>query len=172
VLSRQTGFSRDYGRNPYPGYDDVGERPFLFRGKVNSRLAAMTRVVGIEREGEAVAVVTDSLARSRVLEVEIGHRPLVVWMKPGTASALDQGQVAGGRDVGATGVFVPEVDGRRLHFRSEGDGFVDQETGTSWDVLGRAVSGALSGRSLSPVARVDTFWFAWAAYLPTTRVVT
>ena len=30
VLSRDTGFDRSYGRNPYPGYDDVNGQPFLF----------------------------------------------------------------------------------------------------------------------------------------------
>jgi hypothetical protein len=28
VPSRSTGFARDYGRNPYPGYDDVHASPF------------------------------------------------------------------------------------------------------------------------------------------------
>ena len=32
VLSRDTGFSRDYGRNPYVGYDTVDQQPFLFQG--------------------------------------------------------------------------------------------------------------------------------------------
>lgn len=29
VLSRDTGFDRDYGRNPYVGYDNVDTPPFL-----------------------------------------------------------------------------------------------------------------------------------------------
>jgi len=32
VLSRATGFSRQYGRNPYYGYDDPDTRPFFRRG--------------------------------------------------------------------------------------------------------------------------------------------
>ena len=40
VLSRDTGVSRDYGRNPYPGYDRVDSSPFAFRGEVDGRLAA------------------------------------------------------------------------------------------------------------------------------------
>ncbi|MDP8911049.1 MAG: DUF3179 domain-containing protein, partial [Actinomycetota bacterium] len=35
VLSRETGHSRDYGRNPYPGYDEAGERPFLYDGVID-----------------------------------------------------------------------------------------------------------------------------------------
>ncbi len=171
VLSRDTGFDRAYGVNPYPGYDDVGTSPFLFRGEVDGRLAAKTRVVGIRAGGDAVAVRLDRLAEERVADVELDGRRLVVWVKPGTASSLDAGTVAGGRDVGATGVFVPEVDGRALRFGPSGEGFADRETGSRWDVLGRATAGPLAGRELEPVEHVDTFWFAWAAFLPQTTVV-
>ena len=43
----QTGFARDYGRNPYVEYDDPDAEPFLFRGVVDDRERAMQRVVGI-----------------------------------------------------------------------------------------------------------------------------
>ena len=171
VLSRDTGHRRSYGRNPYPGYDDVGTSPFLFQGKVDGRLAAKTRIVGIRRGEEAVAVALDALERRRVLETSVDGQPLSVWLKPGTASALDAGSVAAGRDVGATGVFDPTLDGRRLRFRSVGDGFEDEETASRWDILGRATDGPLAGRHLVAMEHVDTFWFAWAAYLPHTRVV-
>ena len=32
VLSRETGFNRPYGNNPYPGYDHISSPAFLFRG--------------------------------------------------------------------------------------------------------------------------------------------
>lgn len=32
VLSRETGNQRDYGRNPYAGYDNVNSSPFLYDG--------------------------------------------------------------------------------------------------------------------------------------------
>ncbi len=171
VLSRDTGFSRDYGRNPYPGYDDVNTAPFLFDGEVDGRLAAKQRVVGIELDGDAVAVRLDELADDGVRAVEVGGRELVVWVAAGTASALDRGTISGGRDVGSTGVFVPEVDGQALDFRADTDGFIDEQTGTRWNVLGHAVDGPLSGASLEPVAHVDTFWFAWGAFRPESRIV-
>jgi hypothetical protein len=172
VLSRDTGHSRSYGTNPYPGYDDVGTSPFLFQGRVDGRLAAKERVVGIRRDGEAAAVVLEELAGRRVLELTLAGRALTVWFTPGTASALDAASVAEGRDVGATGVFEPVVDGQRLTFRPAGDGaFEDAETASRWDILGRAGAGPLAGRRLAAVEHVDTFWFAWAAYLPDTRLV-
>jgi hypothetical protein len=79
--------------------------------------------------------------------------------------------VADGRDVGATGVFVPVASGRELHFDAADNAFRDRETGSTWDVLGRATAGPLSGQSLEPVEHVDTFWFAWAAFRPDTTIV-
>jgi Protein of unknown function (DUF3179) len=171
VLSRDTGHERDYGRNPYPGYDDIDSPAFLFEGEVDGRLAAKERVVGIERGGDAVAVRTTELADAGVLEVEVGGDRLVVWLDPGTASALDTGSVAGGRDVGATGVFVPEADGRELTFARTADGFVDDQTASRWNVLGQAIDGPLTGAALEPVIHVDTFWFAWGAFVPDPEVV-
>jgi hypothetical protein len=65
VLSRETGFERDYGRNPYPGYDDVDSSPFLFDGDADPRLPAQARVVAVRGEVDSVAVVTEHLFDER-----------------------------------------------------------------------------------------------------------
>lgn len=171
VLSRDTGFDRDYGRNPYPGYDDVDSSPFLFDGEVDGRLAAMERVVGIERDGDAVALRLEEAADRGVVDVDVAGTRLVVWVSPGAVSALDAGSVADGREVGATGVFEPVAGDRELSFERDGDEFVDDQTGTRWNVLGEAVDGPLAGSALEPVAHVDTFWFAWASFQPATGVL-
>jgi hypothetical protein len=126
--------------------------------------------VGVGLDRDPVALRLDALSDQGVLVVEVDGEPLTVWQLPGTSSALDTGEVAGGRDVGATGVFVPEIDGRLLTFDRDGDRFVDRETGTAWDIFGRGVTGALAGARLEAVDHVDTFWFAWAAYQPDTRI--
>ena len=105
-----------------------------------------------------------------MVEVELAGEALTVWWKPGTASALDDGSVADGRDVGATGVFRSVLDGKKLTFTAGGDGFVDDTTKSSWDIFGRATSGPLEGQRLEPVTHVDTFWFAWGSYLPHTSL--
>ena len=170
VLSRDTGFDRDYGRTPYPGYDDLTSQPFLFEGEVDGRFTAMTRVVGVEIDGSAAAVPLVDLRDQRVAPIEVDGTTLTVWWQPGTASALDEGDIVDGDDVGATGVFVPVVDGQALTFSADGDAFVDTETGSTWNVFGRAAEGPLAGSQLEQVAHVDTFWFAWAAFQPDTVV--
>ena len=131
----------------------------------------MTRVVGVRGE-TPVAIPTTGLAGQEVLHLEDGDRPLVVWHKPGTASALDQLVIEQGADVGTTGVFVSLTpDGLPLRFEADGEGgFLDDGTGSTWNVLGEAVEGPLAGASLEPVDHLDTFWFAWATFVPNTEV--
>jgi hypothetical protein len=170
VLSRDTGFTRSYGTNPYAGYDQANTQPFLFDGSPDGRLAPKEHVVTVSLDGEDVAYPYAILKRRRVVHDTVGGTPIVVLYRPGTSSSLDSGTVADGFDLGSSGVFRPEVDGRRLTFHAEGTGFVDAETGSQWELLGRAVSGPLAGRRLDPVAHGDDFWFEWAAFRPATRV--
>jgi hypothetical protein len=171
VLSRDTGFDRSYGRNPYPGYDDVNSQPFLFEGEVDGRFTAMTRIVGVEVGDDAVGVPLFTLQEERVVSVEAGDTELVMFWAPGTASALDDNDVAGGEDIGATGVFVPEIDGEALTFSATDDGFVDDETGSTWNLLGQATDGPLAGSTLEALPHVDTFWFAWSAFRPDSAII-
>ena len=105
------------------------------------------------------------------MQVGANEENLVVWLKPGAASPLDRESVAGGRDVGASGVFVAEARGRPLTFMPSRGGFRDRETGSQWNVLGAAVDGPLQGERLAAVTHLDTFWFAWAAFQPDTRIL-
>jgi hypothetical protein len=70
------------------------------------------------------------------------------------------------------GAFRAELDGRPLTFRPDGaDAFRDVQTGSRWTVVGEAVAGPLAGRRLERVEHLDTFWFAWAAFHPDTRLL-
>ena len=171
VLSRDTGFSRSYGRNPYGGYDDVNESPFLYDGpETPGMLPAMARVGTIELNGDAVAYPYDTLAMVRAVNDTVGGLPIVVLWAPGTASALDADSVAGGDDVGAVAMFSRELDGELLSFVFDGERIVDEQTGSEWNVLGSAVSGPTAGSELTPVVSINHFWFSWAAFRPETPV--
>lgn len=167
-----TGFSRDYGRNPYTGYDDVANTPFLFRGALDDRAAAMQRVVGVERDGAsgAFALEVVSGGAGRATSVSVGDADLVIFWLSGQSSALDVSTLDGGRDVGSVGVFVPRAGGRELTFSHDGERFVDNETGSVWLINGEAVEGELAGERLEQVPHLDTFWFAWSTYQPDTSL--
>lgn len=171
VLSRETGFSRDYGRNPYAGYDDVNRSPFLYDGPATpDALPATARVLTVELGGEAVAYPYAVLEQAGAIHDTVGGQPIVVLWQVGTASALDASSVAGGRDVGTAAAYRREHAGRTLSFARAGEQLTDAQTGSSWDVLGRAVAGPLAGAQLEPVVAVNHFWFSWAAFKPATRI--
>ncbi len=105
VLSRDTSFGRDYGRNPYAGYDDVDSGPFFpAKGADDDRLLPKERVVFIELENEAVAVPFSVLRKEQTMEVEVGGERLELRWVPGVGSALDSPDIGDGREVGSAEV--------------------------------------------------------------------
>ena len=170
VLGRDTGFGRSYGRNPYVGYDDIGSPAFLFDGPEDGRLPPKARVATIDASATPVAYPFDRLAEERVVHDALDGEPIVLFWTPGAASALDTSSIREGRDVGASGVFRPVVDGRELRFEADGDRFVDDATGSLWDVTGTAIEGPLVGTRLEPIPHDVTLWFAWAAFRPDTEI--
>jgi hypothetical protein len=111
VLSRDTGFARPYGENPYVGYDSVDSPPiFPTKNADDERLPPKERVVFIERGDDAVVVPFSTLRAKKVVRVELGGSKLLVRWRPGVASSLDEAELAAGRDAGAAEVR----EGRRL----------------------------------------------------------
>lgn len=171
VFSRNTGYQRPYGQNPYRGYDDINQSPFLYVGPPTpGQLPSMARVVVVVLNGEAVAYPFDTLRKVHVVNDTIGKTDVVVLWTSGTSSPLDTDTVPSGRDVGSATVYLRTLDGQHLTFAFDGTAIVDKETGSVWDILGRAKRGQLAGKSLTAVVASNSFWFAWAVYRPDTRV--
>ena len=174
VLTRPGGFGRSYGTNPYVNYDAPGGNPIFDVGTLDPRLPPQTRVLVVRHGAESIAVQHDALQSQGVLALDLGGAPVAAFHLPGTATPIQNQQVAFGRDVGATGVFDPTVDGRVLTFTPQPDAassdgpeaVVDDQTGSTWSILGRALDGPLAGTQLQPIEHIDTFWFAAAAYDP------
>lgn len=171
VLSRDTGFNRNYGQNPYAGYDDIDSRPFLYDGPtVGGELKAMARVLTVDLGDDPVAYPYEVLQEEHVVNDEVAGEPIAVFWEAGTASALNTGEIASGRDVGAAAAYLRTLDGQTLTFTVEDGSIVDEQTGSEWNVLGEAVSGELAGAQLEEVVSINHFWFSWAAFKPETRV--
>ena len=158
VLSRNTGFQRDYGRDPYVTDDGDDLTPILV-DEVDGRLPVKEKVVGVTVGGIAAAFPFSVLRGQRVVNFAAGEERLVVFLEnSGLAAAF------------STGAFDPRVDGEVLTFSVDGDRFVDDQTGSEWSVLGRAAAGPLAGKRMDRVAHGDYFWFAWAAFNPDTVI--
>lgn len=170
VLSRETGYNRSYGRNPYAGYDDISQKPFLFRGRPDKRLPPMEKVISVSSGGVDKAYPYSITRKLRVVSDIVGGKPIVLFHDQGAVSALDHSTINSSREAGSTGVFDPKVAGQVLSFRYADGGFVDQQTGSVWDITGRAVEGKLIGHRLVPIVHGDYFAFAWLAFRPETEI--
>lgn len=95
---------RDYGRNPYRGYDSSAA-PFLYSGEMPENIPAMARVVVIRTPENPVIV---SLERVRRNGFSQGGYSIVYI--EGVASALDTGDIAQGREVGTVRVTHDDRD--------------------------------------------------------------
>jgi hypothetical protein len=130
----------------------------------------MAWVVTVSFEEADVAYPVSLLAQVGVINDTISGQRLVVFHTSGTSIALDTSDIAAGDDVGATGVFVPELDGQTLTFKKVGAAIVDEQTNSTWNILGQAVDGPLQGQTLTPIVHGDHFWFSWAAFKPETII--
>ena len=96
LVMAEPGFARDYGRNPYAGYDGL-QRPFLYSGELPPHgIPALERVVRI---GERAWPMTRLARAGRIEEAGV-----VLDWSAGQASALDSARIAEGRDVGTVRV--------------------------------------------------------------------
>ena len=171
VLSRETGYPRAYGNNPYIGYDDVNNPPFLYQGPVTpGQLPPVARVLTVDLNGKAVAYPYETLENIGVVNDAVGGQAIVVFWQAGTVSPLDGATTASGRDIGAAAAFSRTVGEQTLTFISDHGVIKDNDTGSTWNVLGIAESGPFAGTQLSPVVSINHFWFSWAAFRPETRI--
>lgn len=124
------------------------------RGKVDNRLPAMAYVYAVELNGECATYAEADLQAKPVVNDQVGGRPIAVFYDPA-------------HDIGD--IFDPVVDGQTLSFTAQtgADGAIaqDQQTGSSWNVRGRAVAGPLQGCRLQAVPHFNKlFWFSWPLF--------
>ncbi len=102
VMQQPRGFSRDYGRNPYEGYDRL-DKPFLYNGENPPHgVPPLARVL---RVGNHAWPLTRLAQEGTVTQEGV----TISWVA-GMASALDTGAIAKGRDVGS--IRVRDANGR------------------------------------------------------------
>ena len=170
VVSKDTGHKRSYGKNPYVGYDNINQRPFLFHGKTDKRLKPMEKIVVVEIGGVSKAYPRSITRKMRVIDDKIKSQNIVIFHNDGANSALDSSNIKDSKDIGATGVFIPIVNGKKLKFSFTDGLFIDKQTKTKWNVFGRAIEGKLKGKQLKQIQHGDYFAFAWLTFRPKTKI--
>jgi len=156
-----------YTRYPYGSYRTdndyliFGLRPNLAENTspFSSSFGSKDMVLGLRLNGEARAYPFDEMGEQTVVNDHLGDIDVVV--------AFD-------RDSQLAVPYARQVDDQILTFELAQGGFPfqlrDQETGSTWDITGRAIAGPLSGKRLTQVPAHNAFWFAWVTFWPETDV--
>jgi hypothetical protein len=163
VVSSQTGYAQDYraGAYPYPDdYEDPDNDRLLFSMSIDDRRPPKERILGVpvgEEGGVAIPFgELDGDASARAVDVTVGGEERVVFWDAEARGAM---------------AYRPMLEGEALSFSVQNGRIVDEQTGSTWTVDGRAVEGESAGARLEPVSRAYvSFWFAWAAFQPEAEI--
>jgi hypothetical protein len=138
------------------------------RGPLDKRLPAEAKVFGVFEDSAARAYPIELLAAAGMLaEAENGKDRVMLWYEP-TKTAAAYRPIASPPD--------KAVKDRPRSITLARDPsvatapFVDKETGSHWDIAGRASDGPLKGWTLEWLDGTQVKWFAWAAEYPSTTV--
>jgi len=167
IASSATGLGILYTLYPYGDYRDLDNPRLLYpvASGIDPRRPPKELVLGVPSAGGGMAFPLSQLDQLRgAIDVAVsaanadlpgGRSVTVFW------NAFAQGAKA----------YVAEAGGQRLHFHVVDGQRRDVETGSAWNFDGEAFEGPLIG---SRLAMVDdafvSFWFAWAAFHPTTEL--
>lgn len=112
-------------------------------------------VLGVIAGGQARAyVLIDFPSALNILNEMLGGQPIVLLID-------NQNYFTAG--------FNAQVKGQRLIFKWEGKTLQDQ-TGSTWDLSGKAFSGTLAGQQLQPVPFTIVTWQQWQTDHPDTFI--
>ncbi|MCH7954411.1 MAG: DUF3179 domain-containing protein [Candidatus Marinimicrobia bacterium] len=161
IMNRNSG-GRDpsvYNATFYNGYRISSSSPLFPMNFNDSRLLPKIRVLGVFVEGGAKAYPMNSFDNGRaVINDQVNGATVAVFGDP---------------DSRMMRAFITNVDGQTLTLKLKAGSdsgslskvnFIDDETGSIWNIDGKAISGSLSGKKLSQPQSYVAYWFAWSAF--------
>jgi hypothetical protein len=169
ALSEDQAFGFSYGLNPYVQYSSsTAPIPSFFQDKLDLRLPALSRVVGVDEGGQVKGYAFGALSESRAVNDVVGGVPIVIfWGDEATSDALDVRSISSGAGIGTASAYLSTVGEQVLTFEALDDlTFRDIETGSTWSIFGNALDGPLVGEMLGLALHRNEFFFAWAAFFP------
>lgn len=166
VLSRDTGFRRQYGLNPFQGYDSIDNTPIMFGDETDPRLPAMERVLNIRLQNAHKLYPYKTINELGVINDSVGNSPVVVFTGSGYVSPLDKTEITKSASVPLAVAYDRTVNGAVLTFSKSDDQFVDDQTSSVWTLFGEAISGSFQGTQLNRIDTGTNFAFAALAFKP------
>ena len=143
----------------------VTENSQKSRGTLDARLQPDEPVLGVADGGRAIVYRLKDLEPAGMIEDTIGDDHAVVFWNGATRTAAAYRPLASPPEKQEA---APPVILRRD--ADETAPFVDQRTGSRFDIAGRGVSGELQSWTLEWLNGTQVKWFAWAAEYPETAI--
>lgn len=170
VLSRGTGHAREYGMNPYRGYDDINNSPFMIKDPTDPRLPPMERILSVSVNEKHRVYPYSELNNQTVINDDFHGVPIVVLSKLDSVSPLDLPKISESRTIPSVTAFRRYVNDMQLTFYSQSDRILDEQTGSEWNLFGQATDGPLKGKQLASVESCVNFAFAWLVFHPDSEI--
>ena len=171
VLSQDTGYRRYYGKTPYPGYDNLGGIPFLYKRELDFRLPPLERVLAIANDSSSVIYPFSYLNKHPLINSMFGDLSILIISQASMVSTMDKTIIKDSSEMLAAAAFERKIDGRVLEFEFKNNYITDMQTQSEWNMFGEATSGFYKGKKLAQVDKNVHFAFAWLAFFPNTKIV-
>ncbi|MHA2175245.1 MAG: DUF3179 domain-containing protein [Candidatus Hodarchaeales archaeon] len=154
VLSRDTGFRRDYNRNPYGEYGIT--ESILFQSAFNPLIPqhgyyhpkSLTHVAFIDNE--TILFPLSELENSRLILFEINNQSYVLYSKESSVGIFSTTSIQN-RDLILTVDQIPLNDPQIIF---------EDKSGTSWNLNGEAIKGPYTNDKLVQIPSYNAYWFS------------
>jgi hypothetical protein len=151
--------------------DSISSYALESRGPGDDRLPGDAPVLGVSAGEHARAYPLALLERERIVRDTLEGTPMVaLWYAPTHTAAAYRSVASPPEQKGATNNGKQRSVTLALDESVPQTPFVDKETGSHWDIAGRAVDGQLKGYTLGWLDGTQVKWFAWSAEYPRSTV--
>jgi hypothetical protein len=161
ILSKDTGFSRPYGADPYGDYYTSNQLYFPISNHDN-RLGLKEKIVGLDNgggigKGQYKAYKLQQIETQKVINDDIGGKPITLFSPhPAMVRVYDR-MIIGDKIL-------------EFEYNNSNNKIIDKQTGTEWNFNGEAINGTLKGTHLTRLPFDEGFWFEWVAFHPQTSL--
>ncbi|WP_178139322.1 DUF3179 domain-containing protein [Desulfovibrio litoralis] len=160
VLSRNTGFQKSYGKDPYQSFYKSNALPSGINSTEQDKIMPLKQLVlGIILDQTPLAVDTNAVKKENVINFTIGINNLVAFYN---------------EEFDTIRIYNSQLDPNDppLDFRFDGEYFRDNKTNSQWNAEGLTIRGRLKNTQLKPILTISTMWYAWFAFHPISLCVT
>ncbi|MHA2225453.1 MAG: DUF3179 domain-containing protein [Candidatus Hodarchaeales archaeon] len=177
ILSRDTGFTRNYDLNPYPGYRE--RKDIWFRTSFIQDISpynlyhekSLGLVLTINSETRIYPF--EELENISVANDVLGNQSIAIFFDKTNKVVTPFFSSISFPFTNDTTLYFSMIDNSGIDTsRSLSMPIFQDQTGTSWNMLGEAITGELEGEKLEQIPSFNAFWFASTAFFPEAGIFT